>query len=41
MLEKIGRIGSVRKAAIQMNMSYSKAHSMIVRMEKEIGEQSA
>ena len=37
LLEKIGNIGSIRKAALQMNMSYSKAHSMILRMEKEVG----
>jgi molybdate transport system regulatory protein len=33
LLRNIEKTGSIRKAAMKMGMSYSKAHSMISRME--------
>ena len=36
LLENIGQLGSIRKAARRMNMSYSKAHGMIKKLEKKL-----
>lgn len=39
LLENIEKQGSIRKAADYMKMSYSKAHNMVVRVEKKFGKQ--
>jgi molybdate transport repressor ModE-like protein len=39
LLESIDKMGSVRKAAISMNMSYSKAHKMIKNIEMKFGKE--
>ncbi|MGM0431885.1 MAG: winged helix-turn-helix domain-containing protein [Spirochaetota bacterium] len=37
LLEEIAREGSIRKAAANLGLSYSKAHSMLKTLEDEIG----
>lgn len=38
LLENVDRLGSIRRAASLMDMSYSKAHERIRRLEKNLGK---
>ncbi len=38
LLERIEKYSSIRKAAMDMNMSYAKAHRIIVELEKNLGK---
>lgn len=37
LLEKVGKMGSLRKAAASMSVSYTKAYNMIRRLEEQLG----
>ena len=37
LLEKVGEMGSLRKAAASMSVSYTKAYNMIRRLEEQLG----
>ena len=37
LLERIDKFNSIRQAAMDMNMSYAKAHRIIVDLEKNLG----
>ncbi|NLB34464.1 MAG: LysR family transcriptional regulator [Elusimicrobia bacterium] len=39
LLEKIDSMGSIRSAALSMNMSYSKAHGRIQRLENSLKQE--
>ncbi len=38
LLENIEKTGSIKKASDNMNMSYSKAHYMVVKLEEKFGQ---
>lgn len=38
LLEGIGRMGSIRQAAVEMNLSYVKALKILNRLERELGK---